>query len=121
MKILLIDDTLSLLEEVNDILSMEGYEVITATNGFEGLEKVGKNKPDIIITDLVMPELDGYNLIEKIKSIDKYKNIPIIVLSAQAAKENKDRAFQLQADKYLDKPCSASELISSIEDLLPHE
>ncbi|MTI21143.1 response regulator [Fulvivirga sp. RKSG066] len=117
MKILLIDDTLSLLDEIKDILLMEGYEVITATNGFDGLGQVSSKKPDVIITDLVMPEMNGYKLIEKIKSIDKFRSIPIIVLSAQAAKEDKDQAFALKADKYLTKPCPATVLIDAIEEI----
>jgi len=121
MKILLIDDTLSLLDEVRDILAMEGHEVITATNGFDGLSKVSADKPDLIITDLIMPEMNGYKLIEKIKSIDKFKSLPIIVLSAQAAKENKEMAMKLDAKKYLTKPCSAIELIDAIEEVTANE
>lgn len=117
MKILLIDDTLSLLNEIKDILVMEGHEVSTASNGYEGLEKIGKLIPDLIITDIVMPEMDGYQLIQKIKSLSKFKDIPVIVLSAQAARENKDKAFTLQAEKYLTKPCSIDELINAINEV----
>ncbi|MDX1628756.1 MAG: response regulator [Fulvivirga sp.] len=116
-KILLIDDTLSLLDEVKDILSMEGYEVYTATNGFEGLEKTSTKRPDLIITDLVMPEMDGYMLVEKLKSLDKFKKVPIIVLSAQASAENIDKAMGLKIDKYLTKPCTADQLIEAVEEL----
>lgn len=117
MKVLLIDDTLSLLEEIKDILIMEGHEVSTASNGYDGLEKISKLRPDLIITDLVMPEMDGYQLIKKIKSLPKFKDIPVIVLSAQAAKENKDKAFALKADKYLTKPCSIEELVGAINEV----
>lgn len=119
MKILLIDDTLSLLDEIKDILTMEGHEVATASNGYDGLEKISKLLPDVIITDLVMPEMDGYQLIQKIKSLKKYENIPVIVMSAQAAKENKDKAFALKADKYLTKPCSITELLNAINEVTP--
>ena len=117
MKVLLIDDTLSLLDEIKDILMMEGHDVVTAPDGYAGLQKLSTTEPDIVITDLIMPEMSGYELIEKIKSIDKFKSIPIIVLSAQAAKENKNRAYALSADKYLTKPCSATELIDTIEEI----
>jgi len=121
MKVLLIDDTLSLLEEIKDILLMEGYDVTTATDGYDGLQKISKANPDIIITDLVMPDMNGYQLIEKIKSIDKFKDVPIIVLSAQAAKEDKEKAFELHADKYLTKPCAASDLVDAIEEITTNE
>lgn len=117
MKVLLIDDTLSLLEEMRDILIMEGHEVTTAKDGIDGFQKLMASMPDLIITDLVMPEMNGYELIEKIKSIDKFKNVPIIVLSAQAAKEDKEKAYKLNADKYLTKPCAVTDLVDAIEDL----
>lgn len=117
MKVLLIDDTVSLLEEIRDILTMEGHDVQTATNGYAGLQKIDAVNPEIIITDLIMPEMNGYELIEKIKSIDKFKHVPIIVLSAQAAKEDKEKAYNLHADKYLTKPCTASDLVDAIEEI----
>lgn len=117
MKILLIDDTLSLLEEIKDILTMEGHEVHTASNGYDGLEKISKLMPDLVITDLIMPEMDGYQLIQKIKSLSKFKDTPVIVLSAQASKDNKDKAFTLNADKYLTKPCSIDHLLTAINEV----
>ncbi|MDX1627636.1 MAG: response regulator [Fulvivirga sp.] len=70
-KIVVIDDTESLLEEVSDLLKMEGYEVFTASNAYKGLTLVNDFAPDVIITDLNMPEMDGFKLISKLKSIKK--------------------------------------------------
>lgn len=117
-RILIIDDTLHLLEEISDILRMEGYEVFTAYDAYDGMRKISTTNPNLIITDLLMPEMDGYELISKIRSIDKHQFTPIIVLSAQAARENIERAKELKADMYLRKPCTADELLSSIEKLL---
>lgn len=117
-KILVIDDTLHLLEEISDLLQMEGYEVITAYDAYEGMRKIGTAYPDLIITDILMPEMDGFELISKIRSIDKHQTTPIIVLSAQAAKETEERVKELKADVYLRKPCTADQLITSIEKLL---
>ncbi|UII28237.1 response regulator [Fulvivirga maritima] len=117
-RILIIDDTIPLLEEITDILKMEEYEVETASDAYEGMRKVATTSPDLIITDVLMPEINGFQFIEKIKSLDKHKHIPIIVLSAQASKENLDKAKEVKADLYLKKPCSADELIYSIESLL---
>lgn len=117
-KILIIDDTVHLLEEISDLLLMEGYEVITSYNGREGMHKVSTTDPDLIITDILMPEMDGFELISKIRSLDKHQTTPIIVLSAQAAKENEERAKELKADVYLRKPCTADQLISAIEKCL---
>ena len=117
-KILIIDDTLHLLEEISDILRMEGYEVVTAYDAFDGMRKIGTTNPNLIITDILMPEMDGFELISKIRSIDKHQFTPIIVLSAQAAKENMEKAKELKANLYLRKPCTADELLSSIQKLL---
>lgn len=117
MKILIVDDTLALLEEISEILVMEGYDVITASDGQNGLEKISKEKPDVVITDLVMPEVDGYFLIQKVRSLKSYSDTPIIVLSAQAAKENVEKAYHLRADKYLKKPCSINELLAAIDEV----
>lgn len=117
-KILVIDDTLHLLEEIRDLLQMEGYNVITAYDAFDGMHKIGTTNPDLIITDLLMPEMNGFELISKIRSIDKHQLTPIIVLSAQATKETEQKARECSADAYIRKPCSADQLISSIEKLL---
>ncbi|GAA0891873.1 hypothetical protein GCM10009122_15520 [Fulvivirga kasyanovii] len=117
-KILVIDDTLHLLEEIRDLLQMEGYDVITAYDAFDGMRKISTTNPDLIITDLLMPEMNGFELITKIRSIDKHQLTPIIVLSAQATKETEQKAREYSADAYIRKPCSADQLISSIEKLL---
>ena len=117
-KILIIDDTIPLLEEITDILKMEGYDVETANDAYGGMQKVATTSPDLIITDVLMPEINGFQLVEKLKSIDKHKDIPIIILSAQASKENMNKAKEISANLFLKKPCSADELIFSIESLL---
>jgi len=116
-KVVLIDDTLSLLEEIGDILQMEGFEVVTASNGTDGLLQVSKHKPDVVITDLLMPETNGFGVIEKIKSVPAVKHIPVVILSAQAEREYKKRAIELGAKAYLTKPCSADDLITTIHEL----
>lgn len=114
-KILVIDDTLKLLEELRDILAMEGFDVITATDAYSGMTKVAKEKPDLIITDLNMPEMHGFDLITKLKSLQKSEHIPIIVLSGDEDDAVVKRAFNLKADLFIKKPCSVDELLTSIE------
>ncbi|MEX2336667.1 MAG: response regulator [Fulvivirga sp.] len=117
-KILVVDDTIPLLEEIRDLLQMEGYEVITASNGSDGITKAEATDPDLIITDILMPEIDGFELISKIRAMSNFRKTPIIVLSAQATKEDEEKSKALKADGYLRKPCSADELLSVIENLI---
>lgn len=114
-KIIVIDDTLHLLEEITDLLGMEGYEVFTAHDAVDGMKKIETYNPDLIITDILMPEVDGFALISMLRSKEAYRDTPIIVLSAGAAKENEKRALSLEANAYISKPCSANELLSSIQ------
>ncbi|MEM9855920.1 MAG: response regulator [Bacteroidota bacterium] len=117
-KILVIDDTLHLLDEVRDILEMEGFEVATAPNAIKGLGLIQTYQPDLIITDLHMPELNGFDLIKKVKSDQNMASLPIVVLSAKADKEALQKAKGLGAEAYIKKPCTADELISSVTQTL---
>jgi len=117
-KILVIDDTLKLLEELRDLLVMEGYEVVTATDAYVGMSMVAKENPDLIITDLNMPEMHGFDLITKLKSLRISEHIPIIVLSGDEGDEIVKRAFNLKADLFIKKPSSADELLTSVASAL---
>ncbi|HTJ53053.1 MAG TPA: response regulator [Cyclobacteriaceae bacterium] len=114
-KILLIDDTVDILENLTEFLSMEGYELITGTNGLDGLEKLNSNTPDLIITDLRMPGMDGFAFIQKIKSQESTREIPVLVFSANATPENEQKSMQLGAIRFIKKPCTVEALLQIIE------
>ncbi len=117
-KILLVEDTAHLAEEVADILKMEGFEVRVATNGIHGLELISEAKPDLIITDLLMPGMDGFEFIRNVRSQPDLKSIPIVVLSAKTAQSDRISVIEAGADSFIQKPCKAHELIASINSLL---
>lgn len=116
--ILLIEDTEDLGEMICDILTFSGYQVNWSKNGSEGLTQYFSSKPDLIITDLVMPIMNGLEFITKIHEIDKQNRVPIIILSAKATPEDKEAGFRAGASLYLNKPCSSQLLLKSIDDLL---
>lgn len=118
-KILLIDDTEPVLQNLKDLLQMEGYEIVTATNGHEGFDKLYLYNPDLIITDLRMPKMDGFVFLQKIKEQPNYKAIPILVFSANATPENEQKCLALGAIRFLNKPCSADLLIEVVQGILP--
>jgi CheY-like chemotaxis protein len=117
-KILLIEDTLEALENLRDLLTMEGFEVIMATNGAEALSKLYLYTPDLIITDLRMPKMDGFEFIKKVKTINDLRSIPVVVFSANATPENEQKSLDLGAVLFLKKPCPTEILLESITALL---
>lgn len=117
-KILIVDDTAHLLEEISDLLIMEGYNILTASNALDGLAIVEDFMPDLIITDLLMPKMDGFEFISELRAKPELEVTPIIVLSAQVTKETEQKIKEYSADAYLRKPCTADQLITAIDKLL---
>ncbi len=112
MKILIVDDEELIRNVIKEYSAMEGYKVTEAENGLEALELVKINDYDIIIMDIMMPKMDGYQAIKEIKKI---KSIPFIILSARSEEIDKLYGFDLGIDDYLTKPFSPKELISRIK------
>lgn len=113
-KILVVDDADFILETTAAILKFEGYEVYTAENGKLALNLAKVNQPDLILSDVSMPEIDGFELLEQFKNDDLLKRIPFIFLTAFADKSNIRLGMEKGADDYLIKPFTRDELIASI-------
>ena len=121
--ILVVDDEPDFCSIVQNQLEKEGFEVEIAYNGIEGLEKVRANPPDAIVLDVMMPEMDGYEVCRKLKADEKYEDIPIVLLTAVASHVTSTRyshrdGMSTEADDYIAKPASAEEIMESIKRLL---
>ncbi len=114
IKILLVEDDLALLEVVRDILSDAGYQVMTAVNGVEGLKVFRLFHPDLILSDIMMPNMDGFELLEAVRQMDEGMLVPFIFLSARTERYDTSNARRLGADDYLFKPFSAEELLTAV-------
>ncbi len=116
-KVLLVEDTFELAQQASDILKMEGHSVHISLNGADALHLLlAENlKPDIIITDLLMPGIDGFTLIEELKNVPGLRDIPIVIMSAKSDQHTMNRASSLGIKKFLTKPCTAENLLQSIE------
>jgi CheY-like chemotaxis protein len=114
-KILVIDDAEYILESTSTLLGFEGYEVLTASNGFEGVDKAVSLSPDLIVCDISMPGMDGYEVLEKVRLNDLTKTTPFIFLTAFTDKTNMRSGMEKGADDYLFKPFTRDELIAAIE------
>ncbi|MGB1312580.1 response regulator [Bizionia paragorgiae] len=114
-RVLLIEDDKVLRENTAEILELANYEVSMAPNGVVGLDYAKKHLPDIIICDIMMPELDGYDTLKALSENEKTKYIPFIFLSAKTEREDVRVGMNLGADDYITKPFSEPDLINAIE------
>jgi len=117
-RILLVDDEKDLVETVAFRLEATGYEVIKAYDGQEALDKAKKEKPNLIILDLMLPKMDGYKVCRLLKFDEKYKSIPIILFTARAQEEDKKLGEQVGADAYITKPFEPEALLGKIKELI---
>lgn len=114
-RILLIEDNADVRENTGEILSLANYEVLTARNGKEGVERAQLDLPDLIICDIMMPELDGYSVLHILSKNEKTSHIPFIFLTAKTEKSDIRRGMNLGADDYLTKPFDDTDLLNAIE------
>lgn len=112
MNILIVDDEELIRDVIKEYSTNEGYKVYEASDGFEALDIIKKEKIDVIVLDIMMPKLDGFSAYKEIKNI---KNIPTIILSARTEEYDKLLGFELGVDDYLTKPFSPKELIARIK------
>ena len=116
--ILLVEDDLALRENTAELLELSDYTVITAPNGKVGIEKAIQHIPDIIVCDIMMPEVDGYGVLEALSCKEQTMHIPFIFLSAKTERSEVRKGMDLGADDYLTKPFEEEELLSAIESRL---
>ncbi len=117
-KILFIEDEKDMLEMVRFRLEQEGYEVICASDGHDGLEKAHKENPDMVLLDLMLPKMDGYEVCRRLKSDEQYKKIPIAIFTARAAEKEEKLGYECGADEYITKPFEPENFINRIKKLL---
>lgn len=117
-KILSIDDSKMVHMVVNKTLKPLGIEVITASNGEEGVARAQADKPDLILLDVTMPVMDGITALGKLKEGADTKHIPVIMLSADSCQESRDKATELGALKFIRKPFTAEALLGGLKDVL---
>jgi two-component system chemotaxis response regulator CheY len=122
--VLVVDDSTTVRKFVAASLNMKGFRVVTAADGVEALERMPAEKFDLIITDLNMPDMDGFEFIRTLRETPEYREIPIIVLSSMTDLKNKDYALELGALAFLEKPLSAEaiqrEVFRFVNKTIPH-
>jgi len=109
--ILVVDDEPRIIEAVSMNLELEGYQVCSASNGYEALKRLTKDLPDLVILDVMMPEMDGFETLNKIREVS---TVPVIMLTVSGEEIDKVRGLNLGADDYVTKPFSPKELVSRV-------
>ena len=117
-KILVIDDERDFINILTMRLKAAGYEIVSALDGRDGLEKARKTNPDLIILDIMMPKMDGYEVCRLLKFDEKYKAIPIIMLTAKTQDVDKAMGATVGVDDYMTKPFESDELIKKVKSIL---
>lgn len=117
-RILVADDEIEAVKMMRIVLEASGYEVIGAYDGQEALEKARKEKPDLMILDLMLPKMDGYKVCRMIKFDEKYKHIPIVMFTARAQQSDIKMGKEVGADAYITKPFDHNVLLDKIKELL---
>ncbi len=117
-KILIADDDPIIIKLLQVNLELDGYEVVTAEDGAEAVERATETKPDLIILDIMMPRMDGWTALQELKRQPETAKAPVILLSAKAQQEDIRKGYEAGAAEYFTKPFDPSDLLSAIEQIL---
>ena len=120
-KILLVEDEVDLVKAIELRLTKEGFDVITSLDGEDALKKARRENPDLLILDLMLPKIDGYKVCRLLKFDQKYKNVPVIMLTARVEERDRNLGMEMGADEYITKPFEWNDLLAKILNFLPRE
>ena len=116
-RVLLAEDEPNIVESLTFILERSGFEVATTTNGRQALEVAQSDTPDILILDVMLPELDGYEVLRRLRADARTQTPPVLMVTAKGQREDRETAMKCGADMFITKPFVNSELIAAVEKL----
>lgn len=116
--IMVVDDNPDIITIVRTILEGKGFNVLSASSGAECLETLKSQKPDLIVLDIMMPEMDGLEVLTRLKAMSEFSNVPVVLLTAKVQYEDVLGGYKLGADYYITKPFTSTQLINGINLLL---
>ena len=116
--VMIVDDSLTVRKVTSRMLQREGFEVLTAKDGVDALEQLAEHMPDVILLDIEMPRMDGFEFTKNVKGNPPYANIPIVMITSRTAEKHRKRAADLGVDLYIGKPYQEDELLRNLRDML---
>jgi DNA-binding response OmpR family regulator len=119
-EILIVDDEPSIVVPIQFLMEQQGYSVLVAENGEDALDAIYKYKPDLILLDIMLPRIDGYEVCEIVRLNPEYRDIKIIFLTAKGREVEIAKGLALGANAYITKPFSNTELVAKVKELLDH-
>lgn len=114
-RVLLAEDEPNIVESLTFLLDRAGYEVAVETDGRKALNAALSDAPDVLILDVMLPELDGYEILRQLRSDSRAKNLPIVMLTAKGQREDRETALDCGADMFITKPFANSEIVAAVE------
>jgi len=117
-KILIVDDEVDIVEALKKRILREGYEAVVAFDGEEALKKIKEDNPDVVILDLILPKLNGFEVLEEIRKNYNDKWRPVIILSVKGDLESVKKGYNLEAELYLTKPCAIENILHGIKTMI---
>ena len=117
-RILVVDDELDLVSVLRMGLEIQGFEVIEAMDGEEGLRRARQDRPDLMVLDLMLPKMDGYKVCRALKFDERFKGMPVIILSARSGDQDRKLALDMGADLFMTKPYEMNDLVAKIRQKL---
>jgi chemosensory pili system protein ChpA (sensor histidine kinase/response regulator) len=112
--VLVVDDSLTVRRVTQRLLTREGYRVTLAKDGLEALEKMAEETPAVVLSDIEMPKMDGFDLVRNLRGDARWRSIPVVMITSRIAQKHRDYAAELGVDHYLGKPYSEDELLSLV-------
>jgi chemosensory pili system protein ChpA (sensor histidine kinase/response regulator) len=116
--VLVVDDSITVRRVTQRLLQREGYRVALATDGLQGLERLQAERPAVVLSDIEMPRMDGFDFVRNIRADDKLRDLPVIMITSRIAEKHRDHAHQLGVNHYLGKPYAEAELLGLIRGLV---
>jgi CheY-like chemotaxis protein len=117
-RILFVDDNLDLVYVVTKIFKRAGHEVVHASDGEEGLRMIEEDRPDLVLLDVMMPRIDGWEVCKRIKGDEETRDIPVVMVTVKIDLDDKEKSRELGADAHIDKPFSYKDLLETVESFL---
>ena len=117
MRVLLIEDEPNIIEAINFILSRDGFDVVTHSNGHDAIDAVRDRAPDMIILDVMLPGRSGYEILEELRADSVYSEIPVLMLTARGQTRDREMAHKAGASRFMTKPFANSDVLNAVREL----